>query len=132
MMASRALLYAANPITSKRHLFPTLMALFELYIGKNGDSRFRPVAANGQTILASEGYKTKAAAENGIPSVSRNAGRNDAFQTFTGKNGKHYFNLKATNGQVIGVSQGYADESGCANGMESVMKNAGAEVDDQT
>lgn len=130
MMASRALLYAANPITSKRHLFPTLMAMFELYTGKNGDFRFRPVAANGQTILASEGYKTRAAAENGITSVAKNTGRDRAFETFTGKDGKRYF--KAANEQAIGSSQGYADTGRCAKDMESVQKNASAGVEDQT
>ena len=130
MTASRTLLYARNQITSNRDLIPTLMTKFELYTSKNGEFRFRLVAGNGQTILASEGQKTKASAENGIASVGNNAGRAGSFETFTGKDGKHYFNLKATNGQVIGVSQGYADESGRANGMESVKTNAGADVDD--
>jgi Uncharacterized conserved protein len=40
------------------------------------------------------------------------------------KNGKFHFNLKASNGQVIGTSQLYASEASCKNGIESVMKNA--------
>ena len=39
-------------------------------------------------------------------------------------NGDFQFNLKAGNGQVILVSQGYADKGGCSNGIESVKKNA--------
>ena len=39
-------------------------------------------------------------------------------------NGKFHFNLKASNGQIIGTSQMYASESGCKNGIASVMKNA--------
>nr|WP_275423072.1 YegP family protein [Leisingera sp. MMG026] len=43
------------------------------------------------------------------------------------------FNLKATNGQVIGTSQSYASASGRNNGIESVKKNApDAAVDDKT
>ncbi len=38
--------------------------------------------------------------------------------------GKYRFNLKAGNGQVILASQGYADKTGCKNGVESVKKNA--------
>ncbi|MGD8697056.1 MAG: YegP family protein, partial [Gammaproteobacteria bacterium] len=38
--------------------------------------------------------------------------------------GRHYFVLKATNGQVVGQSQMYKTESGCANGIASVTKNA--------
>ena len=43
------------------------------------------------------------------------------------------FNLKAANGEVIGVSQVYANESSCMNGIESVRKNAiDAKLEDQT
>nr|WP_303048837.1 YegP family protein [Phaeobacter sp. HF9A] len=43
------------------------------------------------------------------------------------------FNLKASNGQVIGTSQSYTSASGRDNGIESVKKNApDAEVVDLT
>jgi hypothetical protein len=41
------------------------------------------------------------------------------------KNNKIYFNLKASNGQIILQSQGYADKGGAKNGIESVKKNCG-------
>ena len=34
------------------------------------------------------------------------------------------FDLKATNGQVIAVSEGYVAKASCVNGIESVKKNA--------
>ena len=34
------------------------------------------------------------------------------------------FDLKATNGQVIAVSEGYKAKAGCENGIASVKKNA--------
>ncbi len=43
------------------------------------------------------------------------------------KNGEFQFNLKATNGQVILTSEGYASKSACLNGIESVKKNAADE-----
>ncbi len=46
---------------------------FEIYTDKAGEYRFRLKAKNGQNILASEGYTTKQACENGIISVIRNA-----------------------------------------------------------
>lgn len=47
------------------------------------------------------------------------------FDVFKSENdGKYYFNLKAKNGQVILVSQGYADMSGCKTGIASVKRNA--------
>ncbi|MHB1108229.1 MAG: YegP family protein, partial [Lutibacter sp.] len=40
------------------------------------------------------------------------------------KSGQPYFNLKATNGQIIGNSEMYSSESGMENGIASVKKNA--------
>jgi uncharacterized protein len=48
-------------------------AKFEVYKSKSGEFRFRLKAANGETIAASEGYKTKASCLNGIESVKKNA-----------------------------------------------------------
>lgn len=46
---------------------------FEIYKDKKGEFRFRLIAKNGENILASEGYKLKASAKNGIESVMVNA-----------------------------------------------------------
>jgi len=46
------------------------------------------------------------------------------FRTMTGKDGQHYFNLIATNGQVILSSEGYTTTAAMHNGIESVKKNA--------
>jgi len=46
---------------------------FEMYEDKGGEYRFRLNARNGENILASEGYKTKASCKNGINSVIKNA-----------------------------------------------------------
>lgn len=40
------------------------------------------------------------------------------------KNGEFQFNLKAGNGQIILVSEGYSSKSACENGIESVRKNS--------
>ncbi len=46
---------------------------FELYADKRGEYRFRLKARNGEIIATSEGYASKAACENGIESVRKNA-----------------------------------------------------------
>lgn len=46
---------------------------FELYKDKAGKYRFRLKASNGQVIAVGEAYESKAAAENGIASVQKNA-----------------------------------------------------------
>ena len=46
---------------------------FELYEDKSGNWRFRLKAGNGQVIAVGEAYESKAAAQNGIESVQKNA-----------------------------------------------------------
>jgi len=101
------------------------MAKFEVYqSGKNNEFRFRLKADNGQIILSSEGYTTKAACINGIESVKKNstdAKRITKSQTPT----KMFrFALTAANSQIIGTSQNYKSESGRNKGVLSVSKNA--------
>lgn len=106
---------------------------FELYTDKAGEFRFRLKAGNGENILASEGYKQKSSAENGITSVKNNAADDARYERKETAADKYMFNLKATNGQVIGTSQSYTSASGRDNGIESVGRNApDAAIDDQT
>lgn len=100
------------------------MAKFEIYTDKRGEFRFRLKAGNGQAILASEGYKAKASCINGIESVRKNSQDDSKYEKLESKSGKPYFNLKATNGQVIGTSEMYESVSGMENGIASVKKNA--------
>lgn len=100
------------------------MAKFEVYNDKKGEFRFRLKASNGQVILTGQGYKAKPGCMNGIESVKKNCKDDSMFERLTATNGKNYFNLKSTNGQVIGVSQMYASVSGMENGIESVKTNA--------
>jgi len=50
-----------------------MAANFEVYKDARGEFRFRLKAANGEIIASSEGYKSKAAAQNGVESVRTNA-----------------------------------------------------------
>ena len=100
------------------------MGKFVITTRKNGEFQFNLKATNGQVILSSEGYNTKAACLNGVESVKKNAANEARYEVKVAKNGKPYFNLKATNGQVIGASQMYASETTMKAGIASVMKNA--------
>lgn len=100
------------------------MGKFVISTRKNGEFQFNLKAGNGQTILASEGYTTRAACENGIESVKKNSADDSKYDRKTSSNDKFYFNLKATNGQVIGSSEMYESSQGMENGIESVKNNA--------
>ncbi len=106
-------------------------AKFEVYQGKGKNKKFyfRLKATNGQTILTSQGYKSKASAKKGVESIRKNAGREGAFEIKTAKSGEQFFNLRSLNKQIIGTSQRYKTARACNNGIASVGKNApGAEV----
>ena len=100
------------------------MGKFVITVRKNGEFQFNLKATNGQVILTSEGYVKKESCLNGIESVRKNAQIEERFEIKEAKNGKPYFNLKASNGQVIGASQMYASERTMRQGIASVMKNA--------
>jgi uncharacterized protein YegP (UPF0339 family) len=108
------------------------MGKFVITKRANGEFQFNLKAGNGQTILTSEGYSTKAAASNGIESVKSNSQDDSRYDRKESSNGKFYFTLKASNGQIIGSSEMYESASGRDNGIESVKTNApDAETDDQ-
>jgi uncharacterized protein len=105
------------------------MGKFVIKTGANGQYYFSLKAGNGEKILSSEGYTTKTSCNTGIDSVKANAKDDSKYTKLTSTNGKYYFNLKATNGQIIGTSEMYESSSGRDNGIESVKSNApGASV----
>lgn len=94
---------------------------------------FNLKADNGQVIMTSQGYSTKAACMNGVESVKTNAPDDGQFARKDSANNKYYFNLKAANGQIIGTSQMYESAAGRDNGIESVKSNApDASVEDNS
>jgi len=109
------------------------MGKFVISTRKNGEFQFNLKAGNGEIILTSEGYSAKASCLNGIESVRKNAADDNRYDRKEAKNGKPFFNLKASNGQIIGSSEMYESASGRDKGIESVKRNApDATVDDQT
>ncbi len=104
----------------------------------NTGFKFDLKAGNGEVIATSEVYTTKSACLNGIESVKNNCVgevedqtvenvetvKHPKFELYQDKAGEYRFRLKAKNGEVIAVSEGYASKAGCANGIESVKKNA--------
>jgi len=97
---------------------------FQLKKSSNGQFHFNLLAGNGQIILSSEQYKAHSSALNGIDSVRKNAVREGAFEVKESSNGKYFFVLKATNGQIIGQSQMYASLHSAEQGCDSVLRHA--------
>lgn len=101
--------------------------------------KFDLKASNGEVIATSEVYTSRSACLNGVESVRKNAPiakledqtmeefetvTNPKFEVYTDKAGEFRFRLKARNGEIIAVSEGYKAKASCLNGIESVRKNA--------
>lgn len=101
--------------------------------------KFDLKAGNGEVIASSEVYNSMEACKNGVASVQKNAPvaavenqtvegyaaeKHPKFEVYKDKAGEFRFRLKATNGQIIAVGEGYKALAGCMNGIESVKKNA--------
>ena len=101
--------------------------------------KFDLKAGNGEVIATSEVYTSKKSCLGGIASVQKNAPvaavenqtvegyaveKHPKFEVYTDKAGEFRFRLKASNGQIIAVSEGYKAMASCMNGIESVKKNA--------
>lgn len=109
------------------------MAKFEIRQRKDGEYQFSLRAGNGQIIFNSEGYTNKANAKSGVESVRRNSSNMARFQKLVAKNGKPYFTMQTTNGEIIGTSQMYSTVTGRNKGIASVQRNAPiADVIDMT
>jgi uncharacterized protein YegP (UPF0339 family) len=100
------------------------MGLFIILKRINGEFQFNLKADNSEIILTSEGYTSLANCEKGIASVRANVLDDSHFERLIAANQKHYFNLKAANGEIIGTSQMYADWAYMENGIFSVKQNA--------
>ena len=105
----------------------------------NTGVKFDLKAGNGEVIATSEVYTTEDACRKGVASVQRYAPvaavenqtgegyateKHPKFEVYADKAGEFRFRLKARNGQIIAVSEGYKTKAACENGIESVKKNA--------
>ena len=99
---------------------------------------FNLLATNGQSICNSQSYTTIGACKKGIASVAANCAapvedqtkegfetlKNPKFEVYTDKAGEFRFRLKARNGQIVAVGEGYKTLKSCLNGIASIGKNA--------
>lgn len=114
------------------------MGKFVIKSTKSGGYTFNLKARNGEIIATGESYESLDACRNGVKSVAANAPiaaledqtvegyqteKNPKFEIYKDKAGEFRFRLKAKNGQIIAVGEGYKAKSSCKDGIESIRKN---------
>jgi len=119
--ATRAIGSCVNALTSYLDKVEanTTGARVEVLEGTSG-FRFNLHARNGEIVLSSEIYSSKAAAWNGAFAIQDAAALEGAFAIKTSMDNRFYFTLTAQNGQVVGVSQLYTTRAAAQAGIASV------------
>lgn len=101
-------------------------AKFLIKVAKDGQFYFSLLSSEGRKLLASELYKAKASACNGISSIRKNAADAARYDRLLSKNDKFYFTLKAANHEIIGVSDLFETEEQREDVLFLVMLEAAA------
>lgn len=91
---------------------------------------FTFVGAAGKVLVKSENYKAKKSAVAGIESVKKNSQQDGRYELKESSNGKFFFNIKASNGQVVGTSMMFGSDADRAAAISEMKKSApGAAVE---
>lgn len=105
--------------------------------------KFDLKAGNGEVIATSEVYSSLKSCEKGIESIRKIAQaapvedhtdpnyeqhKHPKFEMYADKKGELRFRLKASNGEILVFSEGYASKNGCLNGIDSVRRNSDSEI----
>lgn len=100
------------------------MAKFTIFTGVNGQYYFRFIASNGEQILASEGYTTKANCKNGIEAVRTLAPYDSSYRKSDDYR-NYRFNMVARNGEIVAKSsEGYTTAQSRDHAIAVVKRDA--------
>jgi uncharacterized protein YegP (UPF0339 family) len=95
-------------------------ARFKVFTGADGQFYFNLTAGNGEIVLQSEGYTTKAAALKGVASVHENGLEASNFEIFESKNGQYFFDLYAKNNEIIAHGETYKTKYNAERAVETL------------
>jgi uncharacterized protein len=109
--AERGLSTVAALVEGANQLAAIRRASFQVFRGLDGQYYFHLRSGNGQIVLQSEGYTTRASAVGGTASVRDHGTSLDRYQVRDAADGQAYFVLIASNGRIIGVSETLASRA---------------------
>ena len=95
---------------------------FELFKGEDTKIYFRLRAANGEIMLGSQGYTTKASARTGIASVVENGALTSQFQISETADGNWVIRLVAGNGEVVARGESYSTKSNATRAVNRLAE----------
>jgi hypothetical protein len=99
-------------------------ARFETFVGDDGLHYFQLLAANGEELVRSDGYKTKASAKTGMGSLQTASATRARFTIEPTDSGESYFTVHASNGKLLALSGTYKTQASAEKGIDAVMRVA--------
>jgi uncharacterized protein len=96
---------------------------YEISHSRGGENYFNLKATNGQIILSSVMYSSANDCANAIESARECCTDDNMYDRKISSNNKHFFNLKDSIGQVIGMSEMYESAANMEKGIASVKRN---------
>lgn len=107
------------------------MGKFIISKNTNGEFKYEFLNNNEEVILEKSAYKNKAMCLKVIESIKRNAQDDSKFYRKRTTENECYFNLKSSNGQILGTSKIYKDKATREDAIQLVkIISADAPVED--
>jgi uncharacterized protein YegP (UPF0339 family) len=95
-------------------------AKFDVFEGSDGEYYFSFVAPNGEKMIQSEGYTTKAACQAGVDATIQNAPDTHNVDILESTDSQWYFTVKGNNGEIVATSEMYASKANAERGAKAV------------
>jgi hypothetical protein len=96
---------------------------YEISHSRGGENYFNLKATNGQVVLTSVMYSSSEDCADAIESARESCTDDNMYERKISSNNKHFFNLKASNGHIIGMSEMYESAANMEKGIASVKRN---------
>ncbi|HEY4057611.1 MAG TPA: YegP family protein [Kofleriaceae bacterium] len=96
-------------------------AKFQTFKGSDNQTYFHLRAANGEVMLASEGYVNPSSAVDATESVRENGKLAERYQLLQAADGQWYFRLRAANNEIIGHGETYASKANAQRAIDSLV-----------
>jgi uncharacterized protein YegP (UPF0339 family) len=96
---------------------------FETFQADDGLYYFQLLASNGERLMRSDSYKSLASAKKGVASAQKYGVSADRFEVLETDADEAYFTLRATNGQLLALSDTYSSKSAAQRGVDAVVKS---------
>ncbi|HEY4182795.1 MAG TPA: YegP family protein [Kofleriaceae bacterium] len=120
---------AVNIVAEAQHVRAAAQgAKFQTFKGSDNQTYFHLRAANGEVMLASEGYVNPSSAVSATESVRTNGKLAERYQLLQAADGQWYFRLRATNNEIIGHGETYASKSNAQRAITSLIALLSSEL----